>query len=821
MQEVWKMKNKISLRITGMHCSSCAVSIERALNKLPSVKANVNFAIEKAFIEFDPSKVDLEKIKETIRDVGYDVLEEEKETEFKSISLKIEGVSSKKQMGFIESELKKTKGIKDIKSDFERKRVVVTFDQKLVKIYQIIKVLENLGFKAREETSLEREREIREEEINDWKKRVLISLVFLIPLSYLTMGRTIGLSTPFSENDSLIALLQFLLATPIIISASKIYVSGIKSLSKLLPNMDSLIFIGTFVAYVYSLAISFTIWFNLGNYGAHDLYYEVGSFIIFFISLGKYLESVAKGKASFALEKLIGLQPKKATVIKSGKEVEVSVEDVEVGDIVVVKPGEKIPVDGVIIEGTSSIDEKMITGESIPVTKRKGDKVIGGTLNKTGLIKIKATAIGKETVLAQIIKIVEEAMLSKAPIQKLADKVSQYFVPSVIVISIITFAFWYFIAKMPFTFALTALIAVLIIACPCALGLATPTAIMVGSGLAAKNGILIKSSEALEKTHKIDTVIFDKTGTLTKGEPSVVDVILDKSYDKKEFIKIAAIAEIGSEHPIGEAIVNYAKKMKIKIPKASKYEAVAGKGIKAKYLGNWIFVGSRRFMKENDVNIGELDEKMEELEEGKTCVIVAWKKQAIGIVAVADTLKEFSKETVEILHKMKKKVGIITGDNEKVAKAIAKQLNIDYVLAEVLPADKANEIKKLQKEGRIVAAVGDGINDAPMLAQADVGIAVGSGTDIAMETGDIILIKDDLRDVVKAIDISRYTIKKIKQNLFWAFFYNVAAIPIAAGLLYPFFGILLNPMIAAAAMAFSSVSVVSNSLLMRRYKPKI
>jgi Cu+-exporting ATPase len=458
----------------------------------------------------------------------------------------------------------------------------------------------------------------------------------------------------------------------------------------------------------------------------------------------------------------------------------------------------------------------------MPVTKRKGDKVIGGTLNKTGLIKIKATAVGKETVLAQIIKIVEEAMLSKAPIQKLADKVSQYFVPSVIVISIITFAFWYFIAKMPLTFALTALIAVLIIACPCALGLATPTAIMVGSGLAAKNGILIKSSEALEKTHKIDTVIFDKTGTLTKGEPSVVDVISTKSYDKKEVIRIAAIAEIGSEHPIGEAIVNYAKKLKIKIPKASKYEEVAGKGIKAKYFEDWIFVGSRRFMKENGIDIGEFEKKIEELEEGgKTCVIVAWKKKAIGVIAVADTLKEFSKEAVEILHKMKKRVGIITGDNEKVARAIAKQLNVDYVLAEVLPADKANEIKKLQKEGRIVAAVGDGINDAPMIAQADVGIAVGSGTDIAMETGDIILIKDDLRDVVKAIDISRYTIKKIKQNLFWAFFYNVVAIPIAAGILYPFFGILLNPMIAAAAMAFSSVSVVSNSLLMRRYKPKI
>lgn len=810
---------EVVLKIKGMHCVTCAQTIEKALNKLPGVKANVNFALEKAFIEHDPKKISIHQIKKAIKDTGYDTLEEKEETEsIRKVNLKVSGMASHHCAGVVERVLKKIKGIIDVKTEFAMERAVVTFDPTKIKIHQMIKAIKDVGYEAREETALERERELKEREIQDLKRRVIISLAFSIPLLYFAMGWMIGLPIPWMENASLQALIQLLLTTPVIIVALKLYASGLKGLMRLTPNMDSLIFIGTSAAYVYSIAVSLAIWFGIGGYGIHELYYEIAVFILFFILLGKYLEAVTKGKTSFALQKLIGLQAKTARVIKGGKEIEIPVEDVDVGDIVVVRPGEKIPVDGVVIEGYSGVDEKVITGESIPVEKKKGDKVIGATMNKTGLLKFKATGVGKDTVLAQIIKIVEEAMTSKAPIQLLVDKVSQYFVPVVIAIAILSFGFWFFIVGASFVFALTILIAVLIIACPCALGLATPTAIMVGIGLGAEKGILIKGAEALETAHKLQTIIFDKTGTLTKGEPSVTGVVAAKGYDEKEVLRLAAIAEKGSEHPIGEAIVKEVEKRRIKISKASSYQTIAGKGIKAKYLKNWIFAGNRRLMKENGIEIEHLENEIEKLEEeGKTAVIVAMDKEAIGIIAVADTLKEFSKEAVEELHRMKKEVAIITGDNERVAKAIANQLGIDRVLAEVLPADKANEIKKLQKEGKCVAAVGDGINDAPMLAQANVGIAIGSGTDVAMETGDIILIKDDLRDVVTAIDLSRYTIKKIKQNLFWAFFYNTAAIPIAAGVLYPFFGFLLNPMIAAAAMAFSSVSVVSNSLLMKRY----
>lgn len=733
------MNKKITLSVKGMHCVSCAQTIEKALNKLPSLKANVNFALEKAFIEYDQEKVSLEKIKKTIEETGYVVEEKEKKNE--------------------------------------------------------------------------------EDEVGNLKKRFFISLMFAIPLLYAAMGSMFGLPIPeFIEKNQ--ALIQFLLTTPVIIVAFNLYISGIKRLLKLSPNMDSLIFIGTSAAYVYSIIASVAIWFGVSGYNVESLYYEVAAFILVFILLGKYLEAITKGKTSEALQKLIGLQAKTARIIKNEKEVEVPIDGVKVNDIVIVRPGEKIPVDGVVIEGYSGVDEKVITGESIPVEKKKGDKVIGATMNKTGMLKFKATGVGKDTVLAQIIKIVEEAMASKAPIQLLADKVSLYFVPAVIVIAVVSSIIWYMLG-MGFAFVLTILITVLIIACPCALGLATPTAVMVCTGKAAENGILIKSGDALETTHKLQTIVFDKTGTLTKGEPEVTNVVAAKGYDENDVLRLAAIVEKGSEHPIGEAIVKEAEK-KIKISKANSYEIIPGKGIKAKYLKNWIFVGTRKLMKENGIETDYLEKDMERIEEeGKTVVIVAKDKKAVGLVAVADTLKDFSKEAVEELHRMGKDVAIITGDNERVGEAIAKQLGIDCVLAEVLPADKAKEIKKLQKEGKFVAMVGDGINDSPALAQADVGIAIGSGTDIAMETGDIVLIKDDLRDVVTAIDLSRYTIKKIKQNLFWAFFYNMVGIPVAAGVLYPFFRFLLNPMIAAAAMAFSSVSVVSNSLLMKRYKPKL
>lgn len=487
-------------------------------------------------------------------------------------------------------------------------------------------------------------------------------------------------------------------------------------------------------------------------------------------------------------------------------------------DVVIVKPGQKIPVDGVVVIGDSSVDESMITGESIPVEKRKGDEVIGATINKHGLLKVKATKVGSDTALAQIIKLVEEAQGSKAPIQRLADKVSSIFVPIVILIAILTFLVWYFFGPAPaFNFALVNFVAVLIIACPCALGLATPTAIIVGTGKGAEKGILIKGGEALETAHKIDTIIFDKTGTLTKGEPEVTDVIVSNKFSEKNILKYAGIAEKGSEHPLGEAIIKKAKEKKIRIGDASSFKAIEGHGVKARYLGKEILLGNRKLMKDNKIKFD--DEKMKSLEEyGKTVVLIAINKKFAAFIGIADTLKKDSKDAIKRLYEMDKEVIMITGDNERTGKAIGKQVGIKKVLAEVLPGDKAKEVKKLQKDGKIVAMVGDGINDAPALAQADVGIALGSGTDVAVETGDIVLIKDDLRDVVAAIDLSNYTIRKIKQNLFWAFFYNSAGIPIAAGILYPFIGFLLNPMIAAAAMAFSSISVVSNSLLMKRYK---
>ncbi|MFH1392287.1 MAG: copper-translocating P-type ATPase, partial [bacterium] len=569
-----------------------------------------------------------------------------------------------------------------------------------------------------------------------------------------------------------------------------------KNLLRLAPNMDSLIFIGTAVAYFYSLTISILMF--LGTKVEANLYYESAALILVFISLGKYLEVMTKGKTSEAIKKLIGLQPKEATIIKDNEEIKIPISEVKVGDIILVKPGEKIPVDGIVIDGYSGVDEKAITGESIPVEKKKDDEVIGATINKTGVLKFRATRVGKDTMLAQIIKIVEEAMGSKAPIQLLADKVSFYFVPSVIGIAIFAFVIWLILGQ-PFSFALTAFVAVLIIACPCALGLATPTAVMMGTGLAAKQGILIKSSKALEIARNINIVIFDKTGTLTKGEPVVAD-IAEVSNSKFNILQIAASVEKNSEHPLAQAII---KKYKGKLLKVKNFQAIPGQGVSGEINNQHILIGNRKLIK-SDIGY-DLENQ------GKTVMLVSIDNQVVGAIAVADTLKEYSKEAVEMLHKMGKKVAIITGDNKRVGQAIAQQVGIDRVLAEVLPQEKSAEIKKLQQEGNIVAMVGDGINDAPALAQADLGIALGSGTDVAMETGEIVLIKDDLRDVIIAINLSKYTLKKIKQNLFWAFCYNIIGIPAAA------LG-LLNPIIAAGAMAFSPVSVVSNSLLMKRYK---
>lgn len=647
-----------------------------------------------------------------------------------------------------------------------------------------------------------------EVELRNLKRLVAFSAVVSIPVILLSFFLAIP-----NEN-----FILFLLATPIqFIAGFRFYKGFLDALKARTANMDTLIAMGTSAAWIYSSLVTF-----FPNVFQGETYFDASVIIITLILTGKLLEEIAKGKASSAIKKLMGLQPKTARVIRDDKEMDIPIEDLLVDDIVLVKPGEKIPVDGVVIDGHSSVDEKMITGESIPVGKKIGDEVIGATINKSGLLKIKAAKVGKDTVLAQIIKIVQEALTVKAPIQRLADKVSSYFVPTVIAIAVISFFVWLY-AGMGFIFALTIFITILIIACPCALGIATPTAILVGTSLGANNGILIKGGKALETAHKLTAVVFDKTGTLTKGEPEVTDINPISRTDAENLLRLAAVAEKGSEHPLGEAIVKKAEENKIRIPDGNNYETIAGKGIRASYLNKPIFVGNRIFIKELGFKVEELEQEIQKLEEqGKTAVIVAFGDRIVGIIGIADTLKQYSKEAVQVLKRMKIDVWMITGDNERTAKAIAKEVGIENVMAEVLPQDKAKKVKELQEKGYKVAAIGDGINDAPMLAQADIGIAIGSGTDVALETGDLVLIKDDLRDVVTSIDLSRYTIRKIKENLFLAFAYNTISIPIAAGILTIFIpGFLLNPIIAGAAMAFSSVSVVGNSLLMRGYKPKI
>lgn len=725
----------------------------------------------------------------------------------------------------IENALKKVPGVVSAKVNFTSEKAYVEYDPAKTTLKDLHQAIAKTGYKTimPKETvaaTVDIEKETREKEIRSLKIKFIISIVLAAPLMYFAMATGLKLPlSPFIREH--MALIQFLLATPIMFAGHQFFTKGFTAVVKTkTANMDTLVALGVGAAYLYSLYVSIAMWLGSEAFSMRNLYYEIAAFLIAFILLGKLLEAIAKGKTSEAIKKLMGLQAKTAIVLKDDQEKEIPIEEVAVGDIVIVKPGQKIPLDGIVTEGHSSVDESMITGESIPVEKTKESQVIGATINKTGSFKFKATKVGKDTVLAQIIKLVEEAQGSKAPIQELADKISVYFVPAVVVIGFFAFIIWLLVGE-GFLFALTIFIAVLIIACPCALGLATPTAVMVGTGIGAENGILIKSAKSLQIAHQINAIVFDKTGTLTKGEPQVTDVI---AYDrpKDNILSLAASVEKNSEHPLGESIVKAAKEQNTILKEATDFESITGKGVSAKIEGSYILLGNRKLMEERNIGITKAQDDLERLEnEGKTAMLIAKDQDLIGIVAVADTLKDYSQEAVRRLKAMGKQVIMITGDNKRTGEAIAKQVGIVRVLAEVLPQDKAQEIKKLQDEGLKVVMIGDGINDAPALTQADIGIAIGTGTDVAIESGDIILIKDDLRDVVMSIDLSRYAMKKIKQNLFWAFFYNVTGIPVAAGLLYPFTGFLLNPMIAGACMAFSSVSVVSNSLLMRRYRPKI
>ncbi len=815
-------KEKTSIKIRGMTCASCVATIEKSLRKTKGVSnANVNFAAEKAQVEYNPKQATKEELEQAVENAGYKVIKEDKGEET-VLKLKVIGMDNPHCIGIIDSALKKLEGVKS-KELLVTEKAKIIYNPSAVSKEKIRQTIKDVGYENFEETeeAKDLEKEARENEIKSYKIRFIISAVLGLPLLYFAMAPHINMPMP-PVSEGAMAIIQFLLTTPILIAGYQFYTRGINAVIKTrTANMDTLVAVGTGVAYLYSVVVSIFIWAGNSSYGKDNLYYEVAGLLIAFILLGRYLEAKAKGKTSEAIKKLMGLRSKTAIVIRDGKEIELPVEEVVTNDIVLVKPGQKIPVDGIITKGHSSVDESMITGESIPIEKTEGSKVIGATINKTGSFKFKATKVGKDTALAQIINLVEEAQGSKAPIQKLADVISAYFVPVVAAIAVLSAILWFFLG-FGFAFALTIFVAVLIIACPCALGLATPTAVMVGTGKGAENGILFKNAESLQIAHKINTIVFDKTGTLTKGKPEVTAIFTLGNFSESEILKFSAIAEKNSEHPLGEAIINKAKEKKISIPEPDRFNSITGKGIEIKYKTRTIDLGNRKLMEQKEINIEKINKKLEELEDqGRTAMIIAVNKKAEGIVAVADTLKEHSGETVEKLHNLGIEVVMITGDNKRTGEAIAKQAGIDKVLAEVLPADKADEIKKLQKENKKVAMVGDGINDAPALTQADIGVAIGSGTDVAIESGDIVLIKDDLRDVVVAISLSRYTMKKIKQNLFWAFFYNTMGIPVAAGVLYPFTGFLLNPVIAGAAMAFSSVSVVSNSLLMRGWNPKI
>ena len=691
----------------------------------------------------------------------------------------------------------------------------------------IAKVVDGVGYGARPrgksvEEELEEKNEKKEAHLREMKRNLTISAIFAVPLLFIAMADMVGIPMPafLSPMQSPVsyALIQLALVLPIIWLGRRFFVDGFKALSKGHPNMDSLVALGTSAAFLYSLYGTYHVLEGHAHF-AMNLYYESAGVILTLITLGKYFEAVSKGKTSMAIQTLVGLAPKMATVLRDGQEVEIPVEEVQVGDLIRVKPGEKVPVDGVVTEGNSTVDESMLTGESIPVSKSVGDEVIGASLNKTGSFILKATKIGKDTALSQIIQLVEQAQGSKAPIAKLADKVSGVFVPIVIVLALVSGLAWYFLGQESWVFALTITISVLVIACPCALGLATPTAIMVGTGKGAENGILLKSGEALEEANHVNMVVFDKTGTITNGTPVVTDVVTADSADADALVRLAASLEVASEHPLGEAIVAKAKEQGAVFDEVTNFEAIPGFGIKGHVGETLVFLGNEKWMRENGLADEAMNEKANRFaEQGKTPLYIGYNDAVQGLIVVADTVKESSARAIQTLHEMGIQVAMMTGDHERTAQAIAAEVGIDRVFSEVLPQDKANYVSKLQEEGYIVAMVGDGINDAPALAQAQVGIAIGTGTDVAIESADAVLMKSDLMDVPAMLKLSRATIRNIKENLFWAFAYNVIGIPFAMGVLHLFGGPLLNPMIAGAAMSFSSVSVVLNALRLKRWK---
>lgn len=804
--------NSATIKISGMSCAACAARIEKSLKKLEGVtNANVNFAIEKATIEYDGALVDPNRFDEVIQKLGYKVIKEDESSGLTSkVELKVSGMSCAACAAKIEKKLSKTDGVISANVNLTTEIASIQYDTHKTKKSDIFKTIELLGYKTKplEEISEDKEKAAREKEINSLVNLLALSTILTVPLVLGMILSLVGVNVPFLHN----AFFQLLLATPVqFIIGYRFYKHSYYALRSGAANMDVLIAMGTSAAYFFSLYNTF-FQETMPGMEMKDLYFEASAAIITLILLGKYLEAVAKGKTSEAIKKLMGLRAKTAKVIRDGVEVDIPVDEVEVGDIIVVRPGEKIPVDGTITDGYSSVDESMLTGESIPVDKSIGSQVIGATINKFGTFKFKANKVGKDTALSQIIKMVENAQGTKAPIQKIADQVSGIFVPIVVAIAALTFLGWLSLSPdRDFTIALINAVAVLVIACPCSLGLATPTAIMVGTGKGAENGILFKGGEHLETACKINAVVLDKTGTITKGKPELTDILPVGSLDEDAIVRLSSIAEKKSEHPLAEAIYQYGKSKLSDIPDPDDFQAIPGRGVKASFEGKSIIAGTRKMMIELGISTDAIESKISGLEEeGKTAMLFAVDNKLEAIIAVSDTLKENSHEAIQRLQSMGIEVYMLTGDNKRTANAIARQVGITNVIAEVLPENKAQEVEKLKKQKKIVAMVGDGINDAPALVTADLGMAIGTGTDIAIEAADIALMRGDLRSIPDAILLSKQTMKKIKQNLFWAFIYNIVGIPFAA------FGF-LSPIIAGAAMSLSSVSVVSNSLSLKRF----
>ncbi|WP_408011490.1 heavy metal translocating P-type ATPase [Pseudalkalibacillus sp. A8] len=798
-----------NLKISGMTCAACAIRIEKGLKKIDGVQdANVNFALEKSSIKYDSEKADIKKFQDKVETLGYKLVSEKAEFD-------VSGMTCAACANRIEKRLNKIEGVTEATVNFALETARIDYNPDSVTTKEMKDVIKKLGYSLTlKEDERSEQTDQREMEIQKQKGKFIFSAILSIPLLWAMVSHFEFTSFIWLPEMFMNPWVQMALATPVqFLVGGQFYIGAYKALRNKSANMDVLVALGTSAAYFYSIYLSIA---SIGS-DSHmvELYFETSAVLITLIILGKLFEAKAKGRSSEAIKKLMGLQAKTATVVRDGQEINISIEDVITGDIVYIKPGEKVPVDGEIIEGRSALDESMITGESIPIDKTIGDTVIGSTINKNGFIKIKATKVGKDTALAQIIKVVEEAQGSKAPIQRLADSISGVFVPIVVGIAFVTFLVWYFmVAPGDFAEALEKLIAILVIACPCALGLATPTSIMAGSGRAAEYGILFKGGEHLETTHRLDAIILDKTGTVTNGKPILTDVILADKMDETEFLKLVGAAERNSEHPLAEAIVEGIKEKGIDLGNSESFEAIPGFGVQSSIEGKNLLIGTRKLMAKGNIDINNQLSEMEALEkEGKTAMLVAIDNAFAGIIAVADTVKETSKDAITRLKEMGLDVVMITGDNTQTAKAIAKSVGIDHVIAEVLPEGKAEEVKKLQKAGKKVAMVGDGINDAPALATADIGMAIGTGTDVAMEAADITLIRGDLNSIADAIYLSKMTIKNIKQNLFWAFAYNSLGIPIAA------IGF-LAPWVAGAAMAFSSVSVVLNALRLQRIKLK-